>query len=206
MLITDKINWTVFKNKKCLQETSLLSFINLMDLFWKTHMFWKTSLLILQRSSSRILTTISLVVNKSFYYTWCSNLSAPYLGAASPLVLSNFCFKVLMWSLKSWSSPNKSTKYLVQVFCLIYWPLNWKFIFLVIFFLGDWKITISVLLIFKTILFALSHWTRFDRSKREPLVYNGFESSVKWCIFEFFIDQLKSFMYMGNNKGLKIEG
>ena len=134
MLITHKINWTVFKNKKCLQETSLLSFINWMDLFWKTHMFWKTSLLILQRSSSRILTTISLVVNKSFYYT-----CAPYLGAASPLVLFNFCFKVLMWSLKSWSSSNKSTKYLVQVSCLIYWPIKQKFIFFSDLFSGRLK-------------------------------------------------------------------
>ena len=53
----------------------------------------------------------------------------------------------------------------------------------------------------------------FDRSKfifllmslRELLAYNRFVSSAKWCIFEFFIDRLKSFMYMRNNKGPKME-
>ena len=30
-------------------------------------------------------------------------------------------------------------------------------------------------------------------------------SSAKWCIFEFFIDRLKSLMYMRNNKGPKME-
>ena len=42
-------------------------------------------------------------------------------------------------------------------------------------------------------------------SLRELLAYNRFVSSAKWCIFEFFIDQLKSFMYMRNNKGPKME-
>ena len=42
-------------------------------------------------------------------------------------------------------------------------------------------------------------------SLRELLAYNRFVSSAKWCIFEFFIDQLKSYMYMGNNKGPKME-
>ena len=54
---------------------------------------------------------------------------------------------------------------------------------------------------------------RFDRSKfifllislRELLAYKRFVSSAKWCIFEFFIDRLKSFMYMRNNKGPKME-
>ena len=60
-------------------------------------------------------------------------------------------------------------------------------------------------------------------SLRELLVYNRTVSSAKWCLFEFFIDQLKSFMciyiyiyiftyiyiyiyiYMRNNKGTKME-
>ena len=42
-------------------------------------------------------------------------------------------------------------------------------------------------------------------SLRELLAYNRFVSSAKWCIFEFFIDRLKSFMYMRNNKGHKME-
>ena len=44
----------------------------------------------------------------------------------------------------------------------------------------------------------------FDRSKfifllmslRELLAYNRFASSAKWCIFEFFIDQLNLFIYV----------
>ena len=39
----------------------------------------------------------------------------------------------------------------------------------------------------------------------EVLAYNRFVSSAKWCIFGFYIDQLKSFMYMRNNKGRKME-
>ena len=105
------------------------------------------------------------------------------------------------------------SKYLVHVFCLIFWPLKWKFIFLVICFLGEWKITISVLLTFKAIIFARSHCTRFDRSKfifllmllRELLAYDRFVSSAKWWIFEFFIDRLNSFMCMRNKKGPKME-
>ena len=42
-------------------------------------------------------------------------------------------------------------------------------------------------------------------SLRELLAYNRFLSSAKWCIFEFFIDRLKSFIYMRNNKGPKTE-
>ena len=42
-------------------------------------------------------------------------------------------------------------------------------------------------------------------SLRELLAYSRFVSSAKWGIFEFFIDPLKSFMYMRNNKGLKME-
>ena len=42
-------------------------------------------------------------------------------------------------------------------------------------------------------------------SLREILVYNRFVSSAKSCIFEFFIDRLKSFMYMRNNEGPKME-
>ena len=118
-----------------------------------------------------------------------------------------------MWSLKSKCSSIKTPRYLVQVFCLIFWPLKQKLIYLVICFLGDQKIRISVLLTFKAILFAWSHWTRFDRSKvifllmslRELLAYNRFVSSARWCIFKFFIDQLKLFMYMRNNKAPKME-
>ena len=108
--------------------------------------------------------------------------------ARMPFALFNFCFEVLMWSLKSKCSSNKTPRYLVQVFCIIFWPLKWKFIFLVICFLGNRKITI---------------WTRFDRSRfiflymslRELLVYNRFVS------FENFY---WSFMYMRNNKGPKM--
>ena len=42
-------------------------------------------------------------------------------------------------------------------------------------------------------------------SLRELLAYNRFASSAKWCILEFFIDRLKSFMYMRNNKGPMME-
>ena len=42
-------------------------------------------------------------------------------------------------------------------------------------------------------------------SLREILAYNRFASSAKWRIFEYFIDRLKSFMHMRNNKGLKME-
>ena len=81
----------------------------------------------------------------------------------------------------------------MQVFCLIFWPLKWKFIFLVICFLGDQKITRSVLLMFKTVSFAPSPWTRFDRSRfnfllmflRELLAYNRYVSSAKWCIIMY---------------------
>ena len=40
---------------------------------------------------------------------------------------------------------------------------------------------------------------------RELLAYDRFVSSANWCIFEFFIDRLKSFMYMIKNKGPKME-
>ena len=36
-------------------------------------------------------------------------------------------------------------------------------------------------------------------------IANRFVSSAKWCFFEFFINQLKSFMYMRNNKGPMME-
>ena len=54
----------------------------------------------------------------------------------------------------------------------------------------------------------------FDRSKFIFLlmslrdywhIANRFASSAKWCFFEFFINQLKSFMYMRNNKGPMME-
>ena len=53
----------------------------------------------------------------------------------------------------------------------------------------------------------------FDRSKfifllmslRELLAYNRFLSSTEWCIFKFFIYELKSFIYIRNNKGSKME-
>ena len=70
-----------------------------------------------------------------------------------------------MWTLKSKCSSIKTPRYLVQVFYLIFWSLKRKFIFLVICFLRDGKITISILLTIKAILFARSHETRFDRSK-----------------------------------------
>ena len=42
-------------------------------------------------------------------------------------------------------------------------------------------------------------------SLRELLAYNRFASSAKWCIFDFFIGPFKSFMYMRNNKGPKMD-
>ena len=42
-------------------------------------------------------------------------------------------------------------------------------------------------------------------SLRELLAYNRFVSSPKWCIFKFFIDQLKSFIYIRNNNGPKMD-
>ena len=102
------------------------------------------------------------------YQKGCSSL------ARIPIALFNFCFKVFVWSLKSKCSSNKTPRYLVQVSCLIFWPLKREFIFLVICFLGDRKITISVLLTFKAILFARSHWTRFNKSK--VFFY--------WCLWE----------------------
>ena len=39
-------------------------------------------------------------------------------------------------------------------------------------------------------------------SLRKLLTYNRFVSSAKWC---FFIDRLKSFIYMRNNKDPKME-
>ena len=74
-----------------------------------------------------------------------------------PFALFNFCFKKLMGSLKGKGSSSKTPRYLVQVFRLIFCPLKWKFIFLVICFLGDRKIMISFLLTFKAILFARIH-------------------------------------------------
>ena len=101
-----------------------------------------------------------------------------------------------MWSLKSKCSSFKTPRYLVQHFCLTFCLLKWKFIFLVICFLGDQKITISVLLTFKAVLFVWSHWTRFHRSKfifllmflRELLAYyNRFEIIQKSkCSENFF--------------------
>ena len=90
---------------------------------------------------------------------WCLSLER------TPFALFNFCFRMLMWSLKSKCSSNKTPRYLVQVFRLIFWPLKQKFSFLAICFLGEQKNMISVLLTFKAILFAWSHCTRFDRSK-----------------------------------------
>ena len=90
---------------------------------------------------------------------WCLS------SAKIPLALFNFCFKVLVWSLKSKCSSSKTPRYLVQVFCLNIWLCKQKFIFLVICFLGDQKILRSVLLGFKAILFVPSHQTRFERSK-----------------------------------------
>ena len=56
----------------------------------------------------------------------------------------------------------------------------------------------------KVVLFVLSHWTKFGRSKlifllmsmSELLAYNRFVLPASWCIFEFFIDRCKSFLYM----------
>ena len=42
-------------------------------------------------------------------------------------------------------------------------------------------------------------------SLTELMAYNRFVSSANWCIFEFFIDRLKSFMYMIKNKDPKME-
>ena len=42
-------------------------------------------------------------------------------------------------------------------------------------------------------------------SWRELLAYNRFALSAKWYIFEIFIERLKSFMYLRNNEGLKME-
>ena len=88
---------------------------------------------------------------------WCLSLDT------IPFALFNFCFKNLIWCLKSTCLSIKTPPYLVQVFCLIFWSLKWKFIFLVICFLGDRKI--AILLTFKAILFARSRWIKFDRSK-----------------------------------------
>ena len=36
-------------------------------------------------------------------------------------------------------------------------------------------------------------------------IASRFVSSAKWCFFKFFINQLKSFMFMRNNKGPMME-
>ena len=120
---------------------------------------------------------------------WCLSL-ARMLSA-----LFNFYFKVLMWFLKR-AHLLKHLDISAGFFRLIFWPLKWKFIFLVICHLRHRNIRISVLLTLTITLFAHSHWTRFDKSKfifllkslREVLAYNRFVSSVKWCILEFFIE------------------
>ena len=105
-----------------------------------------------------------------------------------------FCFKKLIWSLKSKYLSNKRPRYLVQVFCLIFWPLKQKFIFLVIYFLGDQKITVLVLLTFKAILlFDQSHWTRSDRSKFNFLV-NVFERTTGIYIIDLHHQQRGVFL------------
>ena len=95
-----------------------------------------------------------------------------------------------MQFLESKCSSNKTPRYFLSNFL----TTEMEVYFLVIVFLGDRKIALSVLLTFKTILFARSHWTRFDwpefnfllMSLTALLAYSKFVSSARWCIFEFF--------------------
>ena len=82
--------------------TSSLKFIILRALFWA-----------LWTMTSNVIVALSPNDSK-----WSLIL------ARIPFSLFNFCFKVLMWSLKSKSLSNKTLRYLVQVFCLIFWPLK----------------------------------------------------------------------------------
>ena len=108
--------------------------------------------------------------------------------ARIPLALLSFCLSVFIYSLNDRCSSMITPNNLVQRFGSIFCQLSLKFKFLCICFVDDLKTTFSVLLTFKDILFALSHWTRLERSKlnvlfkflREWLLYKKFVSSAKW--------------------------
>ena len=87
--------------------------------------------------------------NADVYQIESSILFLEYQQASD--ALHNFWFKVIMWCLKCKWLSNSTPRYLAQVIRLIFRPLRRKFFFSVIFFLGNQKITISILLTFKTI-------------------------------------------------------
>ena len=74
-------------------------------------------------------------------------------------------------------------------------------------------ITISVLLTFREILLALSHWTKWERSWlifsfisfEKELTYRTLVSSAKWCTDENIITLLSSLIYIRNSRDHNIE-
>lgn len=95
----------------------------------------------------------------------------------------SFCLSVFIYS------SNDMTMFIDNEWCFgsISCPLSWKFIFLQICFFGDLKIISSVLFTFKDILFALSHWTRLERSQLIVL-FNFFR---EWLAYK------SKMMYLG---------
>ena len=75
------------------------------------------------------------------------------------------------------------------------------------------NISISVLLVFRLILFDLSHRTKRDQSLlisllicfRDLLIRNMLVSSAKWWILLFLIETCKSLIKIRNNSGPKTE-
>ena len=136
---------------------SSLKFIILKDLFWALWTMTSILLLVCPQTDIHNIDMFKKRVVYCFY-----DIKRHVMSQFSQ---NTICHQKLMWYLKTKGSSNKTPGYLVQVFCLIFWLLKRKIVFLVICFLEDRKITISVLLTFKGILFARNYWSRFDRSK-----------------------------------------
>ena len=89
--------------------------------------------------------------NVDVYQKETSILFLGYQKASNVSILLEYHLLYLIFVLKGYCdqskcSSNKTPRYLLQVFCLIFRPFKWK-------------------LTFQAILFAQSHWARFDRSK-----------------------------------------
>ena len=104
-------------------------------------------------------------------------------------------------------------KYLTLFVVFICCPLILKLRFLLIVFLFGRKITISVFLVFKLILFDRSHWVKRERSWltflliffSDLLLYKKFVSSAKRCTALFFTASYKSLIKIKNNNGPKTD-
>ena len=133
--------------------------------------------------------------------------------ASKPQLLLSLVFIWISWKFQVRCSSRYIPKYLALIYSLgLVFDHILKFrCFVILLFLGL-KIISSVLYALREILFALSHYTTWERSwlmyllifLRDLLQYNIFVSSAKWCIKECITASCRS-LRVQNNKDRKTD-